>query len=287
MKAKLFLLLFILVSFSACKKNSNLTVLCGRYSDYPNTELKLVNVDNYFPGLKTELAVTTSKTDSSGNFVFRTNLTNSGFYQVLMNDYQLLKYDIYLEPSDSVCLPAGGNNYQFVFSGRGFEKLNYQVHDYKVYPLSNEFYQKVNGKSFTTELMFKDFIDSITNKRLTKLNSDKTTPRKLKEQFENDIYFEGAGYLLNHLERRNYTMKDEFGYYYPDSSYLTLIENLKFDNEFCNSTLAKGLAGEYLTWKAREAFKGKNDSIWWEENLKWKLDYIGKQPESVWTDNLA
>ena len=161
------------------------------------------------------------------------------------------------------------------------------MEDYKVFPKDRNFYDRLNGKSFATELMFKNFIDSIQNERISKLNLNKTVPTKLKRQFESDINFESAKFLFSHLERRNYTMKEEFGYFYPDSMYFSFLDHLKFDNEYCQSTLAKQLAGEFLNAKAREAFKGKNDSIWWEDNFTWKLNYILSQPKLIWTDLLA
>ena len=289
MKKTLFLVSIILVTLTACEKKETLTVLSGRLPDSPNSTLKLVSIENYFPGLENDTALSMAETDSSGNFELKTNQIKSGFYQVLGNNYHRLKYDIFLEAGDSIHIEQSSwnENPRFLISGRGSEKLNYLMEDNQIFPRDKTFYDRINGKSFETELLFRDFIDSIQNIRIIKLNSNKFVPEKLKKQFEFDIHAESAGFLFQHLERRNYTMKEDYSYCYPDSSYFSFLRNLTFDNAFCQSTLVKQLAGDYLTAKAWEAFKGKNDSVWWYDNLSWKLDYISNQPKMIWTDLLA
>ena len=289
MKTIVFLLLIFLVALTSCEKKETFTVLSGRLPDFPNSELKLVSIENYFPGLEIDTSLAITKTDSSGNFVLKSNQIESGFYQVLENNYHRLNYDIFLEQGDSVHIEQSSWNEvsHFSVSGKGSEKLNYLQDDYQIFPKDKAFYDRLNGKSFETELQFKSFIDSIQNVRIGKLKLNKTVPKELKKQFEFDIHAESAAFLFRHLERRNYTMKEDFSYCYPDSSYFSFLNDLIFDNEFCQSTLVKNLAGDYLTAKAREAFKGKNDSVWWDDNFLWKLDYISSQPKMLWTDLLA
>ena len=274
---------------TSCEKEETFTVLSGRLPDSPNSELKLVSIEHYFPGLEIDTAFASTKTDSSGNFILKTTQIKSGFFQVLVNNYHQLNYDIFLESGDSIHIDqsAWSENPRFLISGNGSEKLNYLMEDYQIFPKDKAFYDRLNGKSFETELLFKNFIDSIQNERINKLNLNKTVLAKLKGQFESDIRYESAEFLFSHLERRNYTMKEEFGYFYPDSMYFSFIDHLKFDNEYCKSTSAKQMAGEFLTAKAREAFKGKNDTVWWEDNFLWKNNYLLSQPQSIWTDLLA
>ncbi len=289
MKTTLFLVSIILVTLTACVKKETLTVLSGRFPDSPNSALKLVSLENYFPGLENDTALALTETDSSGNFVLKSNQIKTGFYQVLGNNYHQLNYDIFLETGDSIHIEQSSwkEVSRLYISGRGSEKLNYLIDDYQIFHKDKAFYDKIRSKSFETELLFKGFIDSIQNVRINKLNLNKSVPEELKKQFEFDIHAESAGFLLQHLERRNYTMKEDFSYCYPDSSYFSFLKNLKFDNAFCQSTLVKQLAGDYLMAKAREAYKDKNDSLWWNDNLSWKLDYISNQPKMIWTDLLA
>jgi thiol-disulfide isomerase/thioredoxin len=289
MKTILFLVSIILVTLTACVKKETLTVLSGRLPDFPYSTLKLISIENYFPGLENDSVLAIAETDSSGNFVLKSNQIKTGFYQVLVNNYHRLNYDIFLEVGDSIHIVQSSWNEvpHLSVSRRGSDKLNYLMEDYQIFPKDKAFYDRINGKSFGTELLFRSFIDSIQNLRISKLALNKSLPEELKKQFEFDIHAESAGFLFQHLERRNYTMKEDFSYCYPDSSYFSFLKNLKFNNAFCQSTLVKQLAGDYLTAKAREAFKDKNDSIWWEENLSWKLDYISNQPKMIWTDLLA
>jgi thiol-disulfide isomerase/thioredoxin len=230
-----------------------------------------------------------TETDSAGNFVFRTNQIISGFCQITRNNYDVLNYDIYLEAGDSINIQQSSwqDAPRLMISGKGSEKLNYLLEDYQRFPKDKDFYEKIRGSSFENELDFKAFVDSIQNIRLSALNENKSVPEKLRSHFEMLVNAESASLLLKHLERRNSNMDQGYEYYYPNPSYLLSIDNLDFNDEFCMNSHSMNLAGDYLELQARNAFKGKSETDWWEEGLAWKLNYISEQPKSLWNDYLA
>ncbi len=273
----------------SCEKKETSTVLSGQLPDVPNTTLQLFQIGHYFPGFKSQAKLAITQTDSAGNFVFRTAQLKSGFYQIIRNKYHVLKYDVYLEAGDSINIQQSSwqDVPRLMISGKGSAKLNYLIEDYQRFPKDKDFYEIIRGSSFENELDFKAFVDSIYNIRLSTLNENKSVPEKLRSHFEKLINAESASFLLQHLERRNSSMDQGHEYFYPDSSYLLPIDNLDFNDEFCMNSETKELAGYFLEYKARNAFKDKSESDWWEEGLSWKLNYISGQPKSLWNDYLA
>lgn len=289
MKAVLFWLVILLLTFNACVKKETETFITGRFPDSRNSTLNLVSIDNYFPDLGTNNIIASTKTDSIGNFTFKIKQIQSGFFQILKNKYPAFRYDIFVEAGDSIYIEQSSWNEDpyLSISGKGSEKLKYLTEDYKIFPKGKAFNEKLNSKEFEKALSFKIFIDSIQNIRIKTLNSNTTISGKLKAIFKNDIYAESAELLFYHLERRNYIMKGSFDYYYPDTSYYSFLNNLNFDNSFCHSTAIKKMAPDYLNAKARIAFKKEDETRYWEENLSWKFNYVSNQPKSIWTDLLA
>jgi len=289
MKKIIILSAIILLMLISCKKKEISTVISGQLPDVPNSTLQLFQIDHYFPGFESQAELARTQTDSTGNFVFRTSQAKSGFYQIIRNKYHVLKYDIYLEAGDSINIKQSSwqDAPRLMISGRGSAKLNYLVEDYQRFPKDKDFYKIIGGSSFENELDFKAFVDSIHNIRLSTLNENKSIPEKLRSYFEKLINAESASLLLQHLEYRNSNMDQGYDYYYPDSSYLLLIDKLDFNDEFCMNSETMELAGYYLEFKARNAFKDKSESDWWEEGLSWKLNYISDQPKSLWNDYLA
>lgn len=285
----LFWLLIVVMTLIACQKKEAFTILSGKLPDLQNDTIALVKVEDYFPGLECNKKIIVAQTDSAGHFIFKFNKIESGFFQVLNNNYHLLKYDIYLEQGDSIYIEQSSwkETPQLNISGNGAEKLFYLLKDYEIFPKDKSFYDTIRSNGFKTELIFKTFIDSIQNIRIGTIEANKSISENLKSHFLNTINADHATFLLEHLERRNYYMKEEFDYYFPDSSYYSFLDSLKFDNLFCTSTAAKKLANSYLTNRARTAFTGKSEETWWEDNLSWKLNYVAKQSKSLWTDFMA
>ena len=290
MKINIFLVTVVVFTFCSCGKKENYTVLSGRIPDSRNSTLKLIAIENYFPGLESKPTLATAETDSLGNFLFRSDQIKPGFYQVIRNNnYHVLKYDIYLEAGDSIHIQQSSwdEKPKLLISGRGSDKLDYLMSDYQVFPNDRVFDKVINSNRFKTELLFKQFINSLQYARFAQLSSNNSTPENLKSHFKKVITAEMASILLRHLERRNYIMSEKFDYFYPDPSYFSFMTQLNFDPEFCNSTAARLFAGDFLTKKARASFKDKNYSVWWTENLAWKQNFIELQAKSPWTDFLA
>lgn len=279
----------ILLALISCEKKEIYTVLSGQLPNAKNSTLQLFQIDHYFPEFEGQGELARTQTDSAGNFVFRISQLKSGFYQIIRNKYHVLKYDIYLETGDSINIQQSSwqDAPRLMISGKGSSKLNYLLEDYQHWPKNKDFYEIVRGSSFDNELDFKTFVDSIHTLRMNTLRENKSVPEKLRSHFEKQINAESASLLLQHLESRNSNMDQGYDYYYPDSSYLLSIDTLDFNNEFCMNTETMDLAGYYLEYKARIAFKDKSESDWWEEGLFWKLNYISGQPKSLWNDYLA
>ena len=281
--------LIVVMTLIACQNKETYTILSGKIPDLQNDTIALVKVGDYFPGLECDKKLIVAQTDSTGHFVFKFSQNESDFFQVLKNNYHWLKYDIYLEQGDSIYIEQSSwkETPQLNIDGKEAEKLTYLIKDYELFPKDKSFYDTIRSNGFKTELIFKTFIDSIQNIRIGEIEANKSISEYLKSHFLNIINAEHANFLLNHLENRNYYMEEEYDYYFPDSSYYSFLDSLKFDNLFCNSTVAKKLANSYFINRARTAFKGKSEEMWWEDNLSWKLNYVGEQHKSLWTDFLA
>lgn len=282
-------LFLTIITLSAFRQKEPVTIIAGILPDNTNETLTLVPVDEFFSGLTpVNKNLPTVQTDSLGNFSFRCDNLEPGFYLVTYkNNWNLLDYDLYIEKGDSLYIALNRQSATFSISGNGAAKLQHLVNDNKLYPKNNNYYNTIRGKGFKTEMHFKSFIDSLFNQRISTVQSNKKVPEPLKRHFINGIYAEKATTLLEHLEDRNNTMNTGNGYYYPDTSYYSFLNEINFDDGFCRNSGAKSLAQIYLTNKARHAFRYKDENAWWDENFTWKLNYVQNQPRSTWNDLLA
>lgn len=289
MRNNLLSTIFLLLVLGSCMEKDPITIVSGILPDLKNSTVTLIPVDDYFPGLKSTEAFPTVMTDSLGRFKFSFIPTNPAFYQIISNNYHQIKADIFIEPKDSIYIQQSSwsDDPKFEIVGKGSEKLRHLEKDFSIFPKDKLFYDKISGDHFTTELEFKRFIDSIHFERVNALNSFSSTPKVVKKYHLNTLNAERAGFLLEHLERRNYYTHGEFGYFFPDKAYYAFLDSIDFNNDFSKTTSAKLLADKYLTDKAQLAFKNRNEEEWWKENLNWKLNFIAHQPKSSWTDLLA
>ncbi|MCU0358541.1 MAG: TlpA family protein disulfide reductase [Cyclobacteriaceae bacterium] len=277
-----FILLFLA---GACEQKPAVTILTGRLPDYKNERITLIPLNDYFPGLEpVSKELLSTQTDSAGNFIFRSDKINSGFYQVTQRNYHRLKYDIYLEAGDSLFIEQEWQNHSFVISGKGALKLQHLVNDNK--HLTKQYDDTISGKGFENALLFKSFIDSAFDLRMAAITADTSFPQPLKRHSLNGLYAEKAKVLLDHLERRNFTMSGEFTYHYPDSSYYSFLADVAFDENFSQHSSAKSLAQSYLTNQARYALKNSDEEAWWKMHLAWRLKYVAARPPSAWNDLL-
>jgi thiol-disulfide isomerase/thioredoxin len=289
MKTKLIPFIAVLLLISACSKKEISTTISGQLPDIAYADLQLVAIEDYFPGLLSNNVIAQTRSDSLGNFTFKLSQANAGFYQIINANYHRLHYDIYLESGDSIYIQQSSWNDDplLIISGEGSSKLEYLLSDYLIFPKKADFYEKIRSNSFETEFAFRAFLDSIQNLRFSTLAANNLTPENLKNHFENVIKAEHAVLLLEHLESRNRNIGNGYDYYYPDSSYLSFISNINFDSKFCQSAEARNLAGVYLNMLAKAHFKNQDQSIWWNENLSWKMNFISDQPKNEWNDLLA
>lgn len=289
MKHRTILIIALLIVLGACKKKEVVTIISGRLPNISNVKIALIPVDDYFPGLESIGNYITTETDSLGVFRFRVNRIKSTYYQIIHYNNPQLNYDIYLEPGDSIYIEQSSWNEKphMIVSGKGAEKFDHLIKDYEIFPKDKSFYDKIGSYSFHTEMDFKWFIDSIHFMRMDFINSNTSIPADFKVHHINTINAERAMLLLEHLDRRNYYMKGEFDYFFPDRAYLAFLDSIRFDNLFCMTTAAKKLTNSYLLNNARNAFKDEDDEKWWNENLLWKWNYITNQTKSEWTDLLA
>lgn len=286
---KLILFFAVIFILSACHKKETHTIFSGRLPYFENDSLILVKVNDYFPAAGAVDSQYQILTDSTGRFIYRTDLIKPGFYQILLNNYPKLQYDFYLEPGDSIYVeqPNWKQNPEMKINGNGAEKLGYLVKDFELLYKDNSYRDTIRSNGFKTEMLFKDYIDSITNVRIQELEANSTTPDDLKSRFINVIQADRAITLLSHLENRSRYMSDSFDYFHPDTSYYSFLDGISFDSLFCESSEAKVLAKHFLENKARVAFKDKGKEEWWEESLFWKFKFITDQERSIWTDYLA
>jgi thiol-disulfide isomerase/thioredoxin len=286
---KLILLFTVIFILNACQKKETYTILSGRMPYYENESIILVNVNDYYPSIGAGNSPFQILTDSTGNFTIKSDQIKPGFYQILFNNYPRLEYDVYLEPGDSIYFeqPNWKQNPELKINGKGAEKLSYLVKDFELLYKNSSYKDTIRSNGFKTEMLFKAYIDSIKNIRIQELEANNTTPDDLKSRFSNVIQADFAITLLSHLENRNRYMNDSYDYFYPDTSYYSFLDDLRFDSLFCESSESKELARLFLENKARIAFKDRSEEEWWEENLFWKFKFITEQEKSIWTDYLA
>jgi thiol-disulfide isomerase/thioredoxin len=289
MGARITWIALIVILLNACADKHITTTFSGKLASLPDFSIALVEIDNYFPGLTGEERLLWTTTDSVGNFVIESTEINSGFYQIVANNYHRLNYDVFINVGDSIHIEQSSWNEpdSFQITGKGSDKMNYLMRDHKVFPNGKAFYNDITSNKFPSADSFKRYIDSIQHVRLMALNSDKHISELLKSRFAKVIQAECAELLLDHLEQRNYNLNEEFGYYYPDSSYFAFLDTIEFDGLFCQSSSARTFAKRYLEFKTRMALKNENDEGWWELNCSWRFEYVLKQRKGPWRDLLA
>jgi thiol-disulfide isomerase/thioredoxin len=290
MKTKIIISLAILMLFGAWKnEKETLTILSGILPALKNESISLLPVQDHFPGFIAVDTYPTVKTDSLGRFIFRFTSSNSNFYQIINNNSQSLRYDIYIEPGDSLFIEQSlwSESPKFLISGKGSDKLKYLEKDYSIVAKSQAVWDRTTSTSFDTELDFKRVIDSIHFEKVNALTSLEGVPDFLRDHHLMTLNAKRAESLLEHLERRNYDTKGEFDYFYPDDNYINFLDSIDFNSDFAKTKAARSLTQSYLNYQARQAFKYKTDEEWWEEILSWKFRYISNLPASLWKDILA
>jgi len=263
------------------------TYITGSFPNIANETISLVSTNNYFVWLGETAALAETNVDSTGYFQFILNNIESDFYQILSGTNPIIQYDLYVENGDSIFVEQALYGEELYFKIEGKDELKFLEDDYKLLPKDRSFYDKLRSSDFETLASFKIFIDSVAQTRIDAINSNTGIAGKLKTHLINDIKADNAIQILNHLERRNYYMGNEYSYFYPEPSFYSFLDDLSFNEAFCKTKSAKRLANFYLNSQAREAFREKSDSLWWEDNFAWKLDYISSQPKSMWNDLLA
>ncbi|MEL6630880.1 MAG: TlpA disulfide reductase family protein [Bacteroidota bacterium] len=289
MKHSLILVLVISLWGMGCQPDPQFVILEGELPDLKNEKLVFATMSDFFPGLGSTAPLAETRTDSNGYFYFKVPLDAAQYVQVTQSDYGRLKYDLLLEPGDSIYVKQSSwkDEPDLRFSGRGAAKLSHLEADYQLFPKDKPFYDKLKSKDFPTAADFLRFMDSLKILRLEALAANDTLSPDQRAHFEEDIHFEHADFLLAHLERRNYYMERKFEYYYPDSIYLSFLNEIDFESSSYESSLAKKFAGSYLTYKARLAFQEEPSDDWWKKHLFWKFDYVYGLPANPWKDQLA
>ncbi|MEL6135434.1 MAG: TlpA disulfide reductase family protein, partial [Bacteroidota bacterium] len=211
------------------------------------------------------------------------------YFQITKANYPRLRYDIFLAPGDSIYISQSSwkEDPLLQFSGRGAEKLQHMTADYALFPKDKPFFQKLKSADFPTITAFKQFIDSIKEVRLAQVAANDSLSSLQKQHFQEDIHFEHGSFLLSHLERRRYNMERKFGYTYPDTAYLSFLEEIDFEDGQFESTLSKRFARDFLNFKARTAFEEKEDQEWWDKSLYWQFEYISGLVDRPWKDQLT
>jgi len=281
---------FVLIfwCFNGYTTKAKQTYIAGNFENCSNDTITLVAAADYFSWVGTTNPLAQAVVDSTGNFQFILENFKADFYQILKNNYPVVKYDLFIEPGDSIFIEQSLWGEELFFTIKGKDELNYLEKDFKVLPDSENFRDKLRSSDFKTLASFKAYIDSLKQIRITTLMANKLISDKCKNHFTNEIKTESANHLISHLERRNYYMGEEWSYFHPkDSSYYSILNELSFDSLFCKTKSAKNLARTYLNDLGQKAFKGKSDSLWWENGFAWQLDYVTNQPKSLWNDFLA
>ena len=109
MKKTYVFILFVLI-ISCQKTSKKATVVSGVFPGFSNKTIELLSVKKYFPGIPRDTVFITTKTDSTGAYKFKIPSIESGFYQVLHENYQLMNYDLYIENGDSLYIEKSGWN---------------------------------------------------------------------------------------------------------------------------------------------------------------------------------
>jgi thiol-disulfide isomerase/thioredoxin len=288
MRSTLIILLLTGLTLSSCKKATPRTTIAGVLPNQPNSELRLIPVEDYFPGLETDGDYPKARTDSLGYFVFSLDSINEDFYKITQNSNGRVQQDLYLESGDSIFVnvPKYKTDEQFHISGKGSEKLQYLVSDWNIFPKSAEFYTKIRSSDFETEMDFKRYIDSIHKIRLKGVDTMFFKTETLKQHHLKTLNAERAELLLSHLEYRNYRMNNFFAYFHPEEAYYQFLDDLDLAEDVSNNTAVKKLAGPFLTNKAEMSIREVEQNKQWEMKFGARFEYVTKQEPSSWNDQL-
>ena len=283
-------LLFVLAIMSSCKEENSTTYISAKLPYAENKKLELVSIDNYFQGIKKDENYIFSETDSTGLVHFKVKDITPGFYQILTGSYPMLQYDIYLDKGDSIFIEqsAWKDESKFDITGKGAEKHNYLIEDYKLFADSPSFREKLVSNRFTTEMDFKRFIDSVFNPRFQQLELHQTNDTTLINHLKHHLKTERANRLLTHLEYRNYYMNDEFKYYIPNEEYVGFLDSIHFnDDHHVGVKEIESFAFNQLTYITKKILEENSELENKAENLNLKWKYLLEQNASVWNDVMA
>ncbi len=272
----------------SCKEESKTTYFSAKLG-YENEKVELVPIDSYFTGLNKLEEFYITESDSTGFFNFELENFSSGFYQVLLNNYPILNYDIYLEPNDSIYVEQSSwqDEPYFEITGRGSEKLQYLLDDYQLFKGTKEFYKRLKSDEFSDEMDYKKFIDSIFKPRFKNLSESEINKTNLGIQFRKFLTIQRADFLLRHLRFRNYYMEDEFSYHLPEEKYIGFLDSINMKEDFLNVKQTFEFAENYLIYKSEKELDENPNLENKPENLNLKWKYITEQEPSYWNDALA
>ncbi|MEM6717957.1 MAG: TlpA disulfide reductase family protein [Bacteroidota bacterium] len=284
------LVLFNLFIVQSCKKEEppKPTFVSGQLPDYNDAAVKLVRVSDYFPGLKTNKTVAETMTDAQGNFLFPIKDLTPDYYQIVVGKFPRSPYDFFVNHGDSIHIKKDAydtEDQKITITGLGAENLQHLTKDYEVFPI-DKLLRKIKRGKFETALTFKSFLDSIQTLRLQTLEANTQLNKEIKADFKNDILVQHAELLLSHLERRNYTMNQEFTYHFPSDEYMKFLDKIDLKHQNIESTHYKSFAGTYLQHKTRIALQDLKE-LWYKQQLAWKFNYIESLDKTEWTDILA
>jgi thiol-disulfide isomerase/thioredoxin len=288
MYSKSTLLLLGLLCVFSCDKEVPKTIISGILPNQPNSKISLLPSSEFFPGLESIKSYPETTTDSLGNFKFTLDSLSSDFYKITSATFDRVKQDLYVLPGDSIhiAVPRYRSDQQFLISGKGSKKLQYLVEDHNIFPKSPEFFTKIRGNDFKTELEFKHYIDSIYQLRLEGMETMYFENEAIKNNHLQTLNYERAEYLLSHLEYRNYRMNDFFGYFHPADAYYDFLQELNFPATIGQNTAAKRMAKHFLTNKVETRLNEIEADKKWQLKFGERFRYATNQSPTAWNDLL-
>lgn len=283
------LLLLLLISIISCtEKEPALTFINGSIEGLdPDDSLQIIPIDEFFVNRNLlPKSYPTSEVDSMGNFSFEIENFETGFYQLVQNNFDELEYDLYVEKGDSLTIikPKKDVVNTIKITGKGADKLNYLTIDNSFFSYERLIYPKLRSDEFNSELEFKNYFDSIYAVRINLIEGNASTPFHIKRHFKTSLIAEKSRYLLRHLEKRNLILHGSFDYFYPDSAYYSFKSELaQIDSNEINTKLS-ALANILLNHKARLALRDSGNDNFHSLKANWKFDYLTEMPDCIWKD---